>query len=71
MSRAAPAALAGLANLYGQSYDCHDQARETYDRLKHGNMEQIFQSGLHEFLQDFIVGNARLSQSIATSYNFP
>ena len=34
-------------------------------------MEQIFQSGLHEFLQDFIAANTSLSQSIARSYNFP
>ena len=34
-------------------------------------MENIFQSGLHEFLQDFINANTRLSQSIATTYNFP
>jgi uncharacterized alpha-E superfamily protein len=64
-------ALAGLANLYGQSYPCHAQARDTYDRLKTGNMEQIFQSGLHEFLQDFISGNTELSNAIAKSYNFP
>ena len=64
-------ALAGLANHYGQSYDCHQQARDTYDRLKGGNMEEIFQSGLHEFLQDFMAGNARLSQSVGRTYNFP
>ena len=43
----------------------------SYDRLKVANMEQIFQSGLHEFLQEFILGNTRLSQSIAKNYNFP
>ena len=47
------------------------QARETYDRLKQASMEQIFQAGLHEFLQEFIAGNTRLSQSIARQYNFP
>ena len=52
-------------------YDCHEQARESYDRLKSANMEQIFQSGLHEFLQEFIAGNTSLSQSIAKNYNFP
>jgi uncharacterized alpha-E superfamily protein len=34
-------------------------------------MEQIFQNGLHEFLQDFMAANNSLSQSIATTYNFP
>ena len=63
--------LAGLASLYGKSYECHDLARESYERLKGANMEQIFQSGLHEFLQAFIAGNTSLSQSIARNYNFP
>ena len=63
-------ALAGLANHYGCSYDCHVQAREAYDSLKSMNVEQIFQSGLHEFLQDFVAGNNRLFASIAKSYNF-
>jgi uncharacterized alpha-E superfamily protein len=64
-------ALAGLAIHYGRKSECHDQARATYDWLKDANMDQIFQSGLHEFLQDFIAGNAKLSQSIARNYNFP
>ena len=64
-------ALEGLASLYGKRYDCHDLAYETYRRLKTGNMEDIFQSGLHEFLQDFVTGNATLSASIAKNYNFP
>lgn len=64
-------ALAGLANFYGQSYDCHQQARDTYDRLKGARMEEIFQAGLHEFLQDFVAGNTKLSHSISNTYNFP
>ena len=64
-------ALAGLANHYGQSYDCHAQARDTYDRLKSGKMEDIFQSGLHEFLQDFVAANIKLSHSVSRTYNFP
>jgi uncharacterized alpha-E superfamily protein len=64
-------ALEGLGNLYGKRYDCHSLAHETYHRLKKGNMDDIFQSGLHEFLQDFISGNAKLSASITKNYNFP
>jgi uncharacterized alpha-E superfamily protein len=63
-------ALAGLANHYGQSYDCHAQARDTYDRLKSGKMVDIFQSGLHEFLQDFVAANIKLSHSVSRTYNF-
>ena len=64
-------ALDGLGALYGQRYDCHGQAAETYKTLKTGSMEQIFQGGLHEFLQDFMAANVRLSSAIATAYNFP
>jgi uncharacterized alpha-E superfamily protein len=64
-------ALDGLAELYGSHYECHHMATETYNRLKNGNMEQIFQNGLHEFLQDFMDSNNALSQSIATNFNFP
>jgi len=63
--------LQGLAELYGARYDCHAQAQDTHDRLKSAKMEEIFQSGLHEFLQDFMAGNARLSQSVGRTYNFP
>ena len=64
-------ALDGLGELYGNRYACHELARETHRRLKNGDMEEIFQEGLHEFLQEFMAANNRLSQSIATTYNFP
>jgi uncharacterized alpha-E superfamily protein len=64
-------ALDGLAQLYGRRYDCHELAQATLQQLKTGDMETIFQSGLHEFLQNFIAENAALSQSIAKNYNFP
>ena len=64
-------ALDGLGELYGSRYACHEIAKQTHARLENGNMEQIFQEGLHEFLQDFMTANNSLSQSIATTYNFP
>ena len=64
-------ALAGLAALHGKSYDCHDKAAEMAAKLREGKMEDIFQSGLHEYLQDFINGNNALSMDIARTYNFP
>jgi uncharacterized alpha-E superfamily protein len=39
--------------------------------LKSGNMEQIFQDGLHEFLGSFMNANNALSADIAQTYNFP
>ncbi len=64
-------ALDGLAELYGSPYECHRLAAETYAQLRNSNMEKIFQNGLHEFLQDFMNANNALSQSTATTYNFP
>ncbi len=64
-------ALNDLGQLYGQLYDCHALAAQTQARLKGGKMEQIFQDGLHEFLQDFMEANNALSQSISKTYNFP
>jgi uncharacterized alpha-E superfamily protein len=34
-------------------------------------MDEIFQRGLHEFLQDFIKSNSDLSHLIGQTYNFP
>src|SRR6185503_6303048 len=51
------ASLTGLEALYGRRYPCHDRASETYAMLKSGNMEQIFQDGLHEFLGSFMNAN--------------
>jgi uncharacterized alpha-E superfamily protein len=64
-------ALDGLAALYGKRYDCHEMVAVTYKALKTGSMEQIFQAGLHEFLQDFMAANNNLSGAIARNYNFP
>ena len=38
--------------------------------LAEGDMETIFQSGLHEFLADFIARNNRLGDEISTAYHF-
>ena len=39
-------------------------------RLAEGDMNRILQSGLHEFLRDFIVSNNRLASDIAADYYF-
>ena len=64
-------ALAGLSALHNKRYSVHDQAEETRDRLRSGRMEDIFQSGLHEYLQHFIRSNNQLSGDIGATYNFP
>ena len=64
-------ALHGLSTLHGKSYDCHGKAADMARRLKAGSMEQIFQSGLHEWLEDFLDFNSALSHDIGKTYNFP
>jgi uncharacterized alpha-E superfamily protein len=64
-------ALQGLAVLHGTSYSCHDAADAMQTRLKATSMEQIFQSGLHEWLQEFEHCNSALSHDIGQTYNFP
>jgi len=38
--------------------------------LDGNSMDAIFQSGLHEFLTEFIDRNNRLTQALSESYNF-
>jgi uncharacterized alpha-E superfamily protein len=64
-------ALRGMAALHGQTYDCHGLAADTLAKLRSAKMADIFQSGLHEYIQDFVKANNNLSQMIARTYNFP
>ena len=63
-------ALDQLAGLYGDRFACHDTAGATQKTLANGDINRIFQSGLHEFLEDFISRNNRLGSEIAESYHF-
>lgn len=62
--------LDGLEKAYGARYGCHDAAEAIMRRLDSGDMERIFQDGLHEFLQDVISRNNALSGDIASTYHF-
>ena len=64
-------ALDGLGHLHGKRYECHELAAQTLARLREGKMENIFQSGLHEYIRDFVACNTNLSAVIAQTYNFP
>lgn len=64
------AALDGLSELYGEETTCHATAAGTVAALDGGDIDRIFQSGLHEFIQDFIARNNRLGLEIAQSYHF-
>jgi uncharacterized alpha-E superfamily protein len=63
-------ALDQLAHLYGDRFACHATAQATQDTLANGDIDRIFQSGLHEFLEDFISRNNRIGSEIAEAYHF-
>ena len=43
-------------------------ARSTRTRLENARIDDIFQSGLHEFVSDFITENNRLGAAITQQY---
>src|SRR6476620_1683105 len=63
-------ALDELGAYYGNRNGCQSLAQETRQLLAEGDMNAIFQSGLHEFLGEFIARNNRLGSEISTTYHF-
>ena len=63
-------ALDQLGGFYGSSNGCQSVAHETRRLLADGDMSAIFQSGLHEFLAEFIARNNRLGIVISSTYHF-
>ena len=60
--------LDDIAHRYGISGSAQRQARSIHARLANQNIEDIFQHGLHEFLQEFLAENNRLGLAIAQQY---
>lgn len=57
-----------LGQAYGRRGPAQRAATATLGRLTSLRIEQIFQSGLHEFVRAFIDENAKLSNTIAEQY---
>jgi len=53
---------------YGRQGASQRHARGVRNRLEHSNMDDIFQHGVHEFIQEFIADNSRLGEIIAKQY---
>ena len=53
---------------YSRQGPAQRHARGVRNRLEHSNMDDLFQRGLHEFIQEFINDNARLGDIIAKQY---
>jgi uncharacterized alpha-E superfamily protein len=57
-----------LAEQYGRQGQAQRLARETYARLQNQNIDDLFQSGLHEFLTGFIASNDALGAAVTEQY---
>ena len=63
-------ALADLEQAYGMTHETHAQATATCQGLANSTVDQIFKTGLHEFLLDFTQRNAWLATNVAQAYHF-
>ncbi|PZO74596.1 MAG: hypothetical protein DI629_18095 [Mesorhizobium amorphae] len=64
------ASLTSLGRDYDVSHACHATAQATLAKLSVGNIKEIFDAGLHEFLSDFIQDNDRLANELAADFQF-
>jgi uncharacterized alpha-E superfamily protein len=60
--------LERIAQLYGKQGPAQRMVRSMRTRLQNTDIDGIFQSGLHEFLTDFIRENNRLGQAVTEQY---
>lgn len=59
-----------IDKLYGETHACQRTAREMVARLDSIGIEQLFQSGLHEFVSEAIETTRRLAGEISRAYHF-
>ncbi|MGE0603800.1 MAG: alpha-E domain-containing protein [Xanthobacteraceae bacterium] len=60
--------LDDLAQFYGRQGQAQRLARSITNKLENGKMEDIFQSGLHEFITQFLIDNNRVGNAIGDQY---
>ena len=60
--------LDAIGNAYGVQGPAQRHARAMLLRLESGSVEGVFESGLHEFLTEFIADNTRLGAIVAEQY---
>ncbi|MBB6465213.1 alpha-E domain-containing protein [Aminobacter carboxidus] len=59
-----------LGEDYGARHPAQEIAERTYARLRGTEIKDIFETGLHEFLADFIRDNNRLGDQVAQDFGF-
>ena len=60
--------LDSIARAYGRQGPAQRHARAVRTRLENSRMDGIFQTGLHEFIGEFIADNNRLGSAVAEQY---
>jgi uncharacterized alpha-E superfamily protein len=68
--RSIAASLRQLAEAYSAHHPCHDTVERTLGKLEVGSIKDVFDTGLHEFLDVFIADNNRLGDQVAEDYRF-
>lgn len=59
-----------MSELYGEKSEPQGIAAEMVERLNKLEIEELFQSGLHQFISDAIDTTRRLSHEISKAYHF-
>jgi uncharacterized alpha-E superfamily protein len=57
-----------LSERYGRQGASQRTARTIYGKLQNQTIDDLFQSGLHEFLTDFMVENNQLGMAVSSQY---
>ena len=57
-----------IATAYGRQGIAQRQARAIRTRLQNSRMDEIFQSGLHEFIGEFVSDNNALGAAVSSQY---
>ncbi len=60
--------LESLSRRYDTRHECHEIANYMIERLGDLGMGEIFQIGLHEFIQECLAQNAKLAREIGRAY---
>ncbi|MGE4430090.1 MAG: alpha-E domain-containing protein [Sphingobium sp.] len=62
--------LCWLEREYGERLASQNISQQLIDHIEQASIERIFDSGLHEFLQAFMIENRKLAQQIEGDYRF-
>ena len=62
--------LAGLAREYGGEMPCHSLLEQSRASLHPGDIDAIFDGGLHEFIAAFLRSNQALASQVQRDYRF-